>query len=321
MRAASVGDMFIWTCCWPAERTDRSRSWRVFEVHVWTGRFSLLDESSWISFTCLSVTRAPPSIVAFALWLVLHLCLAETPLSLLKTSVIDDSYSRARLCRDATSSLRGRSSSCGWTLLTSLCQCWIWLMNLGFTSGIIGHCDAEVPFWLRSWWYLSVGGDYRGCSIYMWVEFPLALMTNMIICFLVIEVLSRVLIWITDKQHHAVVWLFIITVLFCNRAVVLKERTEKLFCRVLRHVCTEDNKCPPEQYFEKPWRSAGVKQVICVSFTTETLLFLCRSLNSKTVLWGFIRVVMDLCPLFILQYPVFYSNNSYNIVRKSAVLF
>lgn len=52
--------------------------------HVEESPFSISSSAPWKSSTCCGVTHEPPAVLAFCLQLFLHLCLAETPLSLLK---------------------------------------------------------------------------------------------------------------------------------------------------------------------------------------------------------------------------------------------
>lgn len=307
MGAASVGDIFMGMCWWPAERTGTTT-----EVNR---PVSLLDEWSsavWISFTCLSIAQQPPSIVAFALWLVLRFLSGWDPTQ--PAEDLSDWWQRVSAVKPPPRSEEGHPlvGERSWRLCVSAESGW-WILasprGLLATVTLKSICDCghnDIYLWE------VITED----AAYMWVEFPPALMTNRIICCLDIEVL----IWITDKQHHAVVWLFIITDLSRNRVTRKKRKKSSVLFQdmfALKTINVHRNNILKNHGDQLEYNKLSV---FLLPRPKETLLFLCRSSNSKTVLWGFIRIVMDLCPFFILQYSVFYFNNSYNEVRKSVVL-
>lgn len=142
--AASV----LFTISWTTEGTVNMVDGVYFKLMCAQEGFSAgithvdaLSSIIWNSLMCLSIKCQPPSFLALCLWLVLRLCLTETPLSLLKISVIDDRYFRVCLCCDATPSLRlpPRKVSLSW------------LNSLDFFVSVLNLAD-ESQLWLRNYW-------------------------------------------------------------------------------------------------------------------------------------------------------------------------
>lgn len=112
-----------------------------------TRQVSLLGELSsaaWSSSTCLR--RSWPSLFASSsifVWLRPHSACRR--LRWLMTAIPERVSAATPPPRSV--SLRGRSASRGWAVLTSVCQCW-WVLAL--PRGFIGHCRADVHFRLWS---------------------------------------------------------------------------------------------------------------------------------------------------------------------------